>query len=265
MSASQPSTASRPPARTLDVSETPRVPFARLVRVELRKMYDTRAGSWLLISIAAITLLAMTLLLLVGKDRDHTFINFMGVSATPQGFLLPVLGVLLVTSEWSQRTTLTTFALEPSRSRVVASKIVAALVLGVVAVAVALLIAALATSVAGGTDPWKNIGLDDVGKFTILQLSGTLMGLAFGMLLLNSAAAIVLYFVLPTAFTIVTSIWTGLHDVQPWIDTGTSQAPLFGGVDMTGQEWAQLATSSALWILLPLLVGLWRIVRAEVK
>jgi ABC-type transport system involved in multi-copper enzyme maturation permease subunit len=265
MSTSEPTTATTTPARTLDVSGTPRVPFTRLVAVELRKMYDTRAGFWLLISIAAITALAMILLLLVGHDVDQTFLSFMRASATPQGFLLPVLGVLLVTSEWSQRTTLTTFALEPSRSRVVAAKVTAALALGIVAVAVALLVAALATSVAGGTDPWKHIGLDDVGKFTILQVSGILMGLAFGMLLLNSAAAIVLYYVLPTAFSIITSIWTQLHDVQPWIDTGTSQAPLFDGVNLTGEQWAHLATSSALWIGLPLLVGLWRIVRAEVK
>jgi ABC-2 type transport system permease protein len=253
------------PARTLDVSGTPRVPFTRLVSVELRKMYDTRAGFWLLISIGAITALAMILLLLVGQDSDHTFSSFMGASATPQGFLLPVLGILLITSEWSQRTTLTTFALEPSRSRIVAAKVVAALVLGLVAVVLAMVIAALATSVAGGTDAWKNIGLDDIGKYTILQLSGILMGLAFGLLLLNSAAAIVLYFVLPIAFSIVTSIWTALHDVQPWIDTGTSQAPLFGGEHMSGEQWGQLATSSALWIALPLAVGLWRVIRAEVK
>ena len=29
---------------TLDISRTPAVPFGRLVRVELRKMADTRAG-----------------------------------------------------------------------------------------------------------------------------------------------------------------------------------------------------------------------------
>ncbi|MDX6317304.1 MAG: hypothetical protein QOD35_704, partial [Nocardioidaceae bacterium] len=38
----------RRPAADLD-----RVPFSRLVRVELRKSYDTRAGFWLLVSIAA--------------------------------------------------------------------------------------------------------------------------------------------------------------------------------------------------------------------
>ena len=52
---------------------------------------------------------------------------------------------------------------------------------------------------------------------------------------------------------------------RPWIDLGTSQQPLFSGVNLSGEEWAQLATSSAIWILLPLLVGLWRVMRAEVK
>ena len=34
----------------LDLSGTAPLPFTRLVRVELRKMADTRAGRWLLIS-----------------------------------------------------------------------------------------------------------------------------------------------------------------------------------------------------------------------
>ncbi len=41
--------------RTLDVSGTPKTPFARLVKVELRKSFDTRAGLWLIGSIVVIT------------------------------------------------------------------------------------------------------------------------------------------------------------------------------------------------------------------
>jgi hypothetical protein len=36
-------------------------------------------------------------------------------------------------------------------------------------------------------------------------------------------------------------------------------------VGMTGTDWAQLATASGLWIGLFLLVGLWRLQRAELK
>ena len=43
---------------SLDLSQTPKVPLTRLVRVELRKMADTRAGIWLLIAIAALVFVA---------------------------------------------------------------------------------------------------------------------------------------------------------------------------------------------------------------
>ncbi len=249
----------------LDLSETAKVPFSRLVKVELRKSYDTRAGMWLLIAIAAITALIITIFFLAADQSDRTFINFMGVTATPQGFLLPVLGILLVTSEWGQRTGLTTFALTPSRAKVIAAKVAAALVLGAAAIVMAISIAALATVVGGADNAWQNIGMDDIGKFALLQISGVLQGLAFGLILLNSAAAIVLYFILPTAFSIIASLWGWLRDAAPWIDLGTSQPPLFEGVNLTGEQWAQVATSSLIWIVLPFLAGLWRVLRAEVK
>ncbi len=252
-------------APTLDVSGTSPVPFGRLVGVELRKMADTRAGMWLLILIGLITAAIVTIFFFAAPDNERTFLNFMGATATPQGFLLPVLGILLVTSEWGQRTTLTTFVLEPSRPKVIAAKVVAALLLGLVAIVLAVAIAGLATVLAGERGAWDNIGADDFAKFGILQMSGVLQGLAFGLIFLNSAAAIVSFFVLPIAFSIVATLWSALRDAAPWIDLGTSQQPLFSGVDLTGEQWAQLATSSAIWILLPFVAGLVRVMRAELK
>jgi ABC-2 type transport system permease protein len=248
-------------APTLDISGTSRVPFGRLVGVEMRKMADTRAGMWLLIAIGLITAAAVTIFYFAAPDGQRTFLNFMIATASPQGSLLPVLGILLVTSEWSQRTTLTTFALEPARLRVIWAKVAAALLVGLVAIAVA----ALATLLAGEPGAWENIGVDDIGKFALLQASGLLMGLAFGLILLNSAAAIVLFFVLPNVFSFLTNVWSELRDAAPWIDTGTAQQPLFTSPDLTGEQWAQVVTSSALWIALPFLLGLLRVSRAEVK
>ncbi len=70
---------------------------------------------------------------------------------------------------------------------------------------------------------------------------------------------------LPIAFSIVTSIWTALKDVQPWIDLGTSQQPLFSGDSMSGKEWSQLLVGTLIWVVLPFAVGLWRVLRAELK
>ena len=98
------STATNPvPTATLDTSGTARVPFARLVSVELRKMWDTRAGLWLLGSIVVVTAAFMLIFFFVADSQDRSFENFIGFAATPQGFLLPVLGILLVTQEWGQR------------------------------------------------------------------------------------------------------------------------------------------------------------------
>jgi len=250
---------------TLDVSASPAVPFHRIVEVELRKMTDTRSGKWLLITIAVITVLAVGLVLAFAHSQDKVFETFIGIAATPQGFLLPVLGVLLVTSEWSQRAGMTTFTLVPQRRRVLAAKVAAAVLFGLAAIALALVVAALATLLADQPDRWGSYGIGDVGKFALLQTMGILQGLAFGMLFLNSAAAIVTYFVVPIAFSIVTGVVEQLRHVQPWIDLNTSQQPLFGGDGLTGKEWAQLATGTLIWIVLPLAVGAWRMLRAEVK
>jgi len=176
-----------------------------------------------------------------------------------------VLGILLVTQEWSQRTAMVTFTLEPHRSRTLAAKVYAALIVGLVAFVIAVGVGALATVVFGGTDPWREVGAVDLLKFGILQFSGILQGLAFGLLFLNSAAAIVTYFVLPTVFSIVAGVWSVLKDVAAWIDFGTAQGPLFDPGYLTGKEWAQLAVTGTIWVILPFVAGLWRMLRAEVK
>jgi ABC-2 type transport system permease protein len=250
---------------TLDLTSSSPVPLTRLVKVEMRKMLDTRAGMWLIIAIIALTAVITVIFFFAADDKDRTFINYMGVMATPQGFLLPVLGILLMTQEWSQRTGMVTFTLEPRRAKVITAKVLAALAFGLLAVVLAIALAALGAAVSGAPDAWKNIGLDDVGKFALLQVSGVLQGLAFGLIFLNSAAAIVTYFVLPIAFSILTSVWTALADAQPWIDLGTSQQPLFSADSMSGQEWAQLLVGTLIWVVLPFLIGLWRMLRAELK
>jgi ABC-2 type transport system permease protein len=62
------------------LSETPTltgaaqgIPFARLVRVELRKLTDTRMSRWLLIAMAAATPVVIAIMLAVASPRDLTY------------------------------------------------------------------------------------------------------------------------------------------------------------------------------------------------
>ncbi len=253
------------PLGDLDISGTRSVPLLRLVKVEMRKMIDTRAGLWLIIAIIAITALITVIFFFAAPDDERTFLNYMGIMATPQGFLLPVMGILLITQEWTQRTGMVTFTLEPHRGKVIGAKVLAALGFGLLAVLLAIVLAALGAAISGAPGAWANIGIDDFAKFLLLQGTGVLQGLAFGLIFLSSAAAITTFFVLPIAFSVVSSIWSAMADVQPWVDLGTSQTPLFEGANLTGEQWWQLVTGTLIWVVLPFLAGLVRVLRAELK
>jgi ABC-type transport system involved in multi-copper enzyme maturation permease subunit len=247
-------------------AELKTVPFSRLVRVELRKSYDTRAGFWLLTTIGVVTAAAIVITLFVAKPQDLTYDTFVAAAGIPQSILLPVLGILLVTSEWTQRTGLVTFTLEPNRSRVVSAKVVAAVVLGLIAVVLAYAVAALVNLIGmglrNGDGSWA-FGAAGFFDITILQLLGILGGLAYGMVLLNSAAAIVLSFALPTVFAIVFS-WQKIASAAPWLDPSTAQDPLTTH-DVSAEDWKHLAVNTLLWVVIPMAVGVWRLLRSEVK
>jgi ABC-2 type transport system permease protein len=247
--------------------QVPAVPMSRLVKVELRKLMDTRAGKWLLITIGLLTLVAMVIFLFAAKSGDLTYDNFVGVAATPQGFLLPVLGILAVTSEWSQRTGLVTFTLEPSRMRIVYAKFSAIVITGVAFVALVLALAAVSNmigmAVFDGDGSWT-FGVEGVRDVLLLQLMGLVQGAAFGMILMNSAAAIVTAFVLPIAFSVLANIVPKIEEHAAWIDLSTAQGPLFDHT-IAGDDWAKLALTSLWWIVIPLVAGVWRLLRSEVK
>ena len=80
----------------------------------------------------------MVLILAVGKAEDQTFAALFGATIGVASIFLPIVGLLLVTSEWSQRTALTTFTLVPERGRVVAAKLLAGCALALAAVAICL-------------------------------------------------------------------------------------------------------------------------------
>ena len=117
--------------------------LVRLAQVELRKSSDTRAGFWLLLVIALTSPAVAVLQMFFAEEPDKTFSMFIANTQLPVALLLPVLGILLVTSEWSQRTAMTTFALVPARSRVLTAKVLVGVILGLLGVAAAAVAATL--------------------------------------------------------------------------------------------------------------------------
>lgn len=258
----------------IDISSTAPTPFLRLVRVELRKAYDTRAGLWLLISTAILTAIVMVIQLAVGITQDDVLLSYNSFLTSTNfsiALLLPVIGIMLLTSEWSQRTAMVSFSLEPRRPRVIVAKLVVGLGLAVVAVAIALVLATICNALYGALsdDPTSwNASVAHTAGFVLLQVVGMLSGFAFAALLLNTPAAIVIYmvysFVLPGLFQLGAQLMDWFDKIRPWIDFNYAQGPLVDAT-MTSKDWAYFAVSGFIWLVVPFAIGFWRVLRAEVK
>ena len=264
---------SAPAADAFDLSDTRAIPFARLFRVELRKTVDTRAGRWLVGVTAGAALLTDVIFLIVvtAKDVSSSYGDFVAGAAFLTQVLLPVLGIMLVTSEWSQRTAMTTFALEPRRMRVFLAKLLAGISLTAFVIAFALvvgLVCNLLFAVFQGQSADWTFGWTGFLGFLATQTFAMLGGFALACLLLNTPAAIVVFFVykwvLPGLFALGAALMAWFDRLVGWIDFQAGQNKLYDG-GMSGTEWGQLVVSGVIWLLVPLAIGLWRIQRAEVK
>jgi ABC-type transport system involved in multi-copper enzyme maturation permease subunit len=237
--------------------------LGRLVAVELRKMVDTRAGFWLQVAMVALTVVVVVVRLLVGDAEYHAFQPVLDAGLQPAAILLPVLGILLVTSEWSQRTALITFALIPVRSRVLGAKLIASLLLAVamLAMSVAIVAAGVLVSSPGVEGTWANAA-PLIGQSAVNLTAGMVVGVALGAILLAPTPAIVLLFPLPIAWMAVLSLPV-FSDVAPWVDYASNLGQMTVEV-LSPTQWAQTGTSLVIWMVLPLLIGAWRVTRREV-
>jgi len=248
------------------------VPFSRTLKVELRKSWDSRAAFWLLVAIGLLVIAVELIATLVSglQDQDMAWGDFAGIAGFVTSVLLPVLGIMLVTTEWSQRTAMTTFALEPRRPRVILAKALVGVTLTVVTVIGAMVIGlvcnALYAGLAGHSD-W-HLGLGDMVGFLIYQVLEMLAGFAFACLVLNTAAAIVIFFaftyVIPGLIALGSSAMDWFDKLAPWIDFQSAVGNL-ASWDFPDNGVAQLIVSGLIWLGLPLFFGLRRILRAEVK
>jgi ABC-type transport system involved in multi-copper enzyme maturation permease subunit len=226
-------------------------------------MGNTRAGFWMQVATVVLTVGAVIGRLIIGDSAEHTFASVLRVGVFPGAILLPVGGVLLVTSEWSQRTGMITFALVPSRSRVLAAKLMASIVLSfaVIAMAVAVVAAGVLAASADVDEAWSDAAAL-IGQSSVYLTAGMISGVAFGAVLLSTTPALIALFAIPPGWAAIASL-SAFSDVAPW--TGTSRA--LGSLShevLSATQWAQAGTAVALWILLPLLIGTWRIARKEV-
>jgi hypothetical protein len=234
-------------------------------------MLDTRSGFWTMASIALVSLFTTATVILFADQDELTYRTFTSAISVPMSLILPIIAILSVTVEWSQRSGLTTFALVPHRWRVIAGKLMASIAVGVVATPIAFAIGALGnivgTSIAG-VDPVWDLTLADLLTIELANLLGMFVGFMLGVVVRSSAGALVAYFIyqflVPTLALILAAKQDWFRELQPWVDFDFATGALLEG-SVSSQEWTQLGVTGLIWLVVPLAIGLRLVVRAEVK
>ena len=238
------------------------VRFVRLVQAEARKFVNTRSGLWLLT-------ITLGLSVAIGGGigifyrqfvdmADNSWQAAVTFTSIPINLLLPVMAILLITGEWSTRSALTTFTLEPRRLRVIAAKVVVLVgvaVVGWLAVSGAASIAIQAGGAAHHIDvAWQITAATLLGPLAALLVS-LAMGFAFGLALMNSPAAIVLYMALPQLFMMTNLLGESVTKITAWLNINANLSPLNAG-SLDADSAAKLAVSCLVWVVIPGVIGL---------
>jgi hypothetical protein len=238
------------------------IPFRRLLRVESRKSIDTRAARWLLATIALLTGGAAMVPLFLPHDMQQGWPSYLAMTALVLALLLPLVSILTLTGEWGQRSVLVTFTQEPRRHRVVAAKVLSGLALALLGAVVAFgfSAAAMAASDTLGRAVTWSMDWRHIAGLALFVIVNSLMGMAFGALLLNTPAAVVLFLVLPTLWTVLSFGW--LEDLGRWLDTAQTYRYILDS-DWNGHT-GPILVSLAVWVALPLALGTVRTLRREI-
>lgn len=255
---------------TVDTTR-PGVPLGRLVKVELRKMFDTRSGFWLLMGIGIVALVATVSVIIFAPDDSVTYSSFGSAIGVPFALLLPIVAILSVTGEWSQRTGLITFTIAPHRGQVILAKALAAVGVGVVSMIFSFAVGALGNVLGAsinGIDAVWDVSFKDMLTIVLANVLGLLVGFMLGVLIRNSAGAIVGYvvyaFVVPGILSVLAASQDWFEKIQPWVDFNDAQVPLFDGGPSV-EQWAQIGTSGLIWLVIPLTLGVLAVMKSEVK
>ncbi|TDO45787.1 hypothetical protein EV643_112111 [Kribbella sp. VKM Ac-2527] len=247
------------------------VPLSRVINVELRKMFDTRSGFWLMASIVITALLTTIGTIAFAPETDLTYYTFAKAIGFPMTVVLPIIAILSITGEWSQRSGLTTFTLVPHRNRVIAAKAVSSVAVAIASMLFAFVIGAIGNLVGTaitGTEMVWDVSLAEGVNIVLGSLLCLLTGTMLGMLIRSSAGALVAYFVysllLPTVAGILASSQEWFRDLQPWVDLNYAQAALFEGT-LTAEQWANVVVTASTWLVLPAILGLRLVMKSEVK
>ena len=204
---------------------------------ELRKMRSTRTNLGLLAGMIALTLLSVLVNGFVlsasdlrGHDNQHLLLS----AGTSGALFASLIGVMAITSEFRHGTIRSTFLVTPDRNRVIAAKVVASLLMGIVFGLVAI---GLSFGIGYAILAGRGIDFALDASHVVLLVLGTLfmtamwaaLGVGLGALVRNQVFAVI--GVIVWAFFVDNLIRAVVPDVGRFTPVGASDSVTAGFAD----------------------------------
>lgn len=296
-------TTASPSAPARAARKNHRLTFGGILKSEFLK-FRTLVSSWVLLGITAVLMVGLAALgawgnmSILQNQKDNppkeiaanpqllhewtdqqvqamktTVLGVPGYGMALAVLILVALAAVVGAGEFSNKSIVSTFTAAPRRASVYLAKtVVVSVWAAVVALVSALLAWAVAQPILAGQDmaynPFQKESLLVLLAVVLVSVLTTWMGIGFGGLLRNNAAAIVLavglFFVLPILLLIFSSFWDWVDSAQnylPWSLVQVVTSPQNGG-DMGRKEalgWFLV------WCVVPLVAGFFSFTRRDPK
>lgn len=247
--------------------------MTNLIRAEFRKLFTTQVWFWLLIGSLALTAL-IVISNVATTDSQLEYVRNVSIIYGAAGlayiFVL-VLGIIGITAEFRHQTITPTLLTTPSRTAVVAAKLISYLVVGT-AYAAAGVVLTLLIAVPWLSSKGIELNLSDydiprtlIAGFFVASLYA-LLGVGIGSLITNQAAAITLSIVYFLVIEGLFSIIPWIRVVYPYLPGGAAAAVRVSDADRHQEYWTYLSPIAGAavliaWALVFSAAGVWRMRR----
>lgn len=246
-------------------SAIPPLRFSRVLAREFRKSVSIRANRWFLALLAVAAIAAATgfyvyFMLTTSGAAPLTWAQLGRIIVDPLMTLLGCFLITLTTSEWTNRSIMTTFTLTPRRGWVLSAQLVVALTY---ALALWVLCLGLGTLVASLLSPRENVDISwsvtawDVFGPLLPNLGLAISAFLLGIAVMNGSAAIVMWMMVPAFLNTLLNFNGIISDIAQWLNL---KVALNAAVADPGAavNWGRTATSAVLWLAVPAVIGIWR-------
>lgn len=240
--------AARPDVRPISMIER--------IGTELRKLTDFRGGRiliWVTIALEVLFGLGLT----AASGEPVPVVSVITMALFPLVYLIPVLGIIMTTDEWRQKTVMVTYAQDSNRTGVFIAKIIALAILTLLYFVVAIIIGLVVAPLFGA--PVSGIADLPAALPVILTALGlaVLVGAGLGGATLSLGLGLVLMFVGGQAVAPILRQLPATSEFAGYLDFFSPLQTMLMGIAWP-PEVTKAIVAFALWTVVPLAIAVWR-------